>query len=647
MNTKGFHIGDYLVFVGVLLFSLAIGLYHAFTGGKQRTTKEFLVGNRGLHVIPVTLSILVSFVSAILVLGTPAEMYTRGTLLLMRTIGYCFACVLSSLLFVPLFFPLKITSSFEYLDRRYKSRLLRLMAVIMMLFGQTFYMGLVLYSPSIALEAVTGFPFLITVIVTGAVAIIYTTVGGMKAVVWADTFQALVMIGGLLAIVIYGTVLVGGIEKVWTISQEGGRLIWVNFDLDPTERLTSWSLVIGGLFSSLTIFGIGQTSVQRYCSVPTLKQAKLSVYLNIPGILILNLLASFAGLVIYAYYTKMGCDPLKGNISNENQIVPYFIMDVMNYPGIPGLFIAVLFSGALSSISSSLNAASAVTWIDILKPHFKNTKELTQAAITKVLVVVFGMAGMGVAFAADLIGGHVLWASLSFTGATTGPSLGIFLLGALFRFTNAKGAIAGCVLGTALNLWIAMGAFVNRPHKERLSTVNNSCTVSNMSHLTYLYNETDASNQTGILEISPTSFSTTSALNMTSNIAEIQQPKISDGLNALYSLSFLWYCALGAFVTMIVGLVVSALTGGNRGENVDDKLIIPVWKRLCCFWSKGEKDDTDETKESVKPEVSFLYKKEGFDENGTQQPKNETCVNLLLNGNLKHNISSSQALLRT
>ena len=110
---RSFHVVDYAIFALVLLVSLSIGFYHAFTGGKQRTTKEYLLANRQLKTVPVTLSILVSFFSGILVLGTPAEMYTRGTQLFMRTVGYCVACVLSSLLFVPLFFNLKVTSSFE------------------------------------------------------------------------------------------------------------------------------------------------------------------------------------------------------------------------------------------------------------------------------------------------------------------------------------------------------------------------------------------------------------------------------------------------------------------------------------------------------------------------------------------------------
>ena len=110
---KGFHPVDYVIFAAVLAGSMGIGLFHAFTGGKQRTTSEILMGNHRLKTIPVAMSILVSFVSAILVLGTPAEMYTRGTQLALRTVGYCIACVISSLLFVPLFYRIKVTSSFE------------------------------------------------------------------------------------------------------------------------------------------------------------------------------------------------------------------------------------------------------------------------------------------------------------------------------------------------------------------------------------------------------------------------------------------------------------------------------------------------------------------------------------------------------
>ena len=113
LANREFHWLDYAIFSTMLAVSTSIGLYHAFSGGKQRTTKEYLLANRQLGTISAALSILVSFVSAILVLGTSAEVYTRGVQLIMKTIGYCIACVLSSVLFVPLFFNIQVNSSFE------------------------------------------------------------------------------------------------------------------------------------------------------------------------------------------------------------------------------------------------------------------------------------------------------------------------------------------------------------------------------------------------------------------------------------------------------------------------------------------------------------------------------------------------------
>ena len=108
-----FHIADYIIFALFLLISVAIGLYHAFSGGRQRTTSEFLMGDRHLQMLPVAVSIIVSFANAILVVGHPAEVYTRGTLFSMRVVGLALGSLLASEMLVPLFFRLKVTSSFE------------------------------------------------------------------------------------------------------------------------------------------------------------------------------------------------------------------------------------------------------------------------------------------------------------------------------------------------------------------------------------------------------------------------------------------------------------------------------------------------------------------------------------------------------
>lgn len=153
-------------------------------------------------------------------------------------------------------------------------------------------------------------------------------------------------------------------------------------------------------------------------------------------------------------------------------------MQVLQYPGIAGIFLGVLFCGALSSLSSSLNSLSAVTWQDILKYFFKSLSERRKTQVTKVLVAFYGSLAMAVAIGAEKIKGHVLQASLSFTGATSGPTLGMFLLGAFFPSANATGALAGCMISFAFSLWLAIGTFITKPYMHTtLPTSTENCSM--------------------------------------------------------------------------------------------------------------------------------------------------------------------------
>jgi len=113
MASPDFHVADYILFAVFLLVSIGIGIYHAFTGGRQRTIGEYMVANRQMKMIPVAISMLVSIVSGVLVLGHPAETYTRGGQFVIRAVGHVLAGFVAGSLFVPLFFRLKITSAFE------------------------------------------------------------------------------------------------------------------------------------------------------------------------------------------------------------------------------------------------------------------------------------------------------------------------------------------------------------------------------------------------------------------------------------------------------------------------------------------------------------------------------------------------------
>lgn len=112
-NRYQFTVYDYILFAAMLFISVTIGMYYAFFGSRQKTAKEFLMGDRNMQLFPIAISIMASFISAVLILGTPAEMYMAGTLYMIYIIGACIGCILASLCFVPLMYPLKLTSSYE------------------------------------------------------------------------------------------------------------------------------------------------------------------------------------------------------------------------------------------------------------------------------------------------------------------------------------------------------------------------------------------------------------------------------------------------------------------------------------------------------------------------------------------------------
>ncbi|XP_052084212.1 sodium-coupled monocarboxylate transporter 1-like [Mytilus californianus] len=581
-----FSVADWAVFVSILVISACIGIYHALTGGKQKTTKEFLMGNREMSCLPVAVSILVSFQSAILILGAPAEMYTKGTQYYLYVFGQMSAVVLATILFVPLFYPLKMTSMYQYLEMRYNSKAARLTGTIISNLSMLIYTGIASFAPSTALQAVSGFPQWASFIIIGCICTFYTFMGGLKAVIWVDVFQALIMVAGILAIVIRATLDVGGFDRVWEINSKWNRIDFWNFDPDPTVRHTFWALVIGGMINWTGTYGASQSSIQRFSALSSLNEARKAVMLNCVGVFIMITTSCVAGISVFAYYAEKGCDPLANkDIKNSNQIIPYFVSEMLGFPGIPGLFIAGLFCGALSTLSSNLSSMVAVTYEDMIKPFIKPSKpEAVKIKITKLLVLIYGVLGILVTFLFRNLKGTVLQASLSFMGAAGGALNGLIMLGAFFPWANWQGAIVGTITAYIVSMWIGIGKYTVVGVKDTLPSPVYNCSI-------YMYNVSIASstnvtmttmssivayNTSGMLTnysmLVPNSESTTSSL------IQDSQP----GLESFYSLSYLWYSTFGMLITFVVGLTVSFITGPTKPEDVNPDLMIPIFDRL--FW---------------------------------------------------------------
>ncbi|CAL1301301.1 unnamed protein product [Larinioides sclopetarius] len=334
---------DYILFILMLLVSAGIGLYFKFSGGKQTTTDEFLLAGKNMSILPVAFSIMASYLSAIAVIGVPAEVYMFGIHMVYFYVSYPIGVVIASYVCLPVFFKSGECTAFEML-----------------------YMAVVLYAPALALSAVTNVSIWTSVISVGVVCMFYCTLGGMKAVLWTDLFQAMLMFIGIFAIVIKGFSDIG-FSEVFRIGYEEDRIAIPTLSPSLTERYTVWNLLIQGCIYSLMTFGATQIQIKRLLTLKNISRSRMALYLSIPLNVLFYILACVAGLVIYAHFYK--CDPLTASnkpISAADQLLPFYIIKVLGgYPGLPGLCICGVFAAALSTVSSGLNSLSSVTMQDL------------------------------------------------------------------------------------------------------------------------------------------------------------------------------------------------------------------------------------------------------------------------------------------
>ncbi|XP_031721485.1 sodium-coupled monocarboxylate transporter 1 [Anarrhichthys ocellatus] len=539
-----FVVADYVVFALMLLVSASVGVYHAWADRGQRSSGDFLMGGRRLTALPVSLSLTASFMSAITVLSNPAEVYRYGASIGYYGLSYMMAMVVTSEIFLPVFYRLAITSTYEYLELRF-NRATRLLGTVLFIAQTILYTGIVIYAPALALNQVTGMDLWGAVVSTGVVCTFYCTMGGLRAVVWTDVFQLGVMLAGFLSVIIRSVIVQGGVLPIISDSQQGGRLNFEDFDTNPLRRNTFWTLTVGGTFVWVSIYGINQAQVQRYISCKSITHARLSLYINLVGLWSILLCSVFAGMCLFSVYKK--CDPwTAGLVSAPDQLMPYLVMDILgDYPGLPGLFVAAAFSGSLSTVSSSINALAAVTVEDLIKPY-TNMSERHLSWSSKGLSIIYGVLCIGMAGVASLMGG-ILQAVVSIFGIIGGPLLGVFTLGILCPTANSKGALSGLVSGLVMSLWVGIGAQLYPPPPEMsrpLSLTTEGCN----------FTATDSLNWTATALPAQTASITTAPVHHIDG-----RPLLAD---SWYSLSYLYFSPIGTITAVSVGLLVSLFTGG-------------------------------------------------------------------------------------
>ncbi|XP_059148708.1 sodium-coupled monocarboxylate transporter 2-like [Physella acuta] len=562
-------VADYVVCVVVLLIPMAIGILFAVKDAKKATREEYLFGGRQMSVVPVALSLFVTYTSAISLMGNSTDMYTYSVMVMTIYCGFSLCYIVGLFTIVPMFYSLQLTSIYEYFELRFPSRAVRMSALTIGMLQTICYMAVALYSPALGLQTTANIPLWMSIVIVGIIGTVYSALGGIKSVVWADAFQCFVMFGGALPIIIVGIKTAGGWSEAWPLAVKGGRVSFDVYDFDPRVRHTWWGTTVGATFLWLGST-FNQSTIQRLCAMKTMRDAKISYLLNIPIVICYGVLMFSVGFSVYVYFAFLQCDPYKGGlISNRNQITPFLVMHALkDMPGLAGLFMGTLFSGSLSTISSGISALSANTVEDILRKSIGGFQESRITFFTKVLVCLYGLVIVGLAYVADSIDGPVTQMSSSVFGACGGPVVGVFFLGACIPWSNKYGALGGGGLALVFNVWLAItGQMYGRKSRPLTPPPVDGCYTNGS---TLLQN------------------ATFTFVNLTLTTPAVQPISNKDPYSYgffLYDISYIWYGFIGCFVAFIAGALISFCFKNYDHTKTDPRLIIPILRKM---WSLPE-----------------------------------------------------------
>ncbi|EDV95092.1 sodium-coupled monocarboxylate transporter 2 [Drosophila grimshawi] len=555
---------DYVAFVAMFLLCIGIGIYFGFMK-RSVSEDDYMLGGRKMLVVPIAFSLVASFISGITLLGLPTEVYSYGIQYLYVALGVLGMVFVMGVFYLPVFHDLNITSTYEYLELRFDRRL-RLFGSVMFSIMNIAYLPIVIYVPALAFNQVTGVGVHTITPIVCIICVFYTSMGGLKAVVWTDVVQAVSMLGALALVAIKGSMDIGGASVVIERAWNSNRIEAPDLSIDPTVRHTFWCLFVGGIFYWTQTNAVSQNMIQRYLSLPTLADARKALFIFCAGVLILMALSGYNGLLIYATYQN--CDPLTTKLAKaRDQLLPLFVMDTLGeIPGMTGLFIAGVFSAALSSLSTCLNSMSAVVLEDFVKPYVKQPlSNFTTTWIMRSVVLGIGILCVALVYVVQHMG-TVLQLTMSLESITNGPLFGIFTLGIFMPWINGNSALLGGCVGAIVMFWVSL----NAQWAIASGAIRYQTKPLNVEQCSY-------------------SFDAAALVSSSINATHLSGPSVED-VFPLYRISYMWYTALGAMVTIIVALLSAFIFGTNNPNQIDPALLTPCIRKFYKFESHKPTD---------------------------------------------------------
>lgn len=454
---------DFIIFI---VFTLGVVVFGCSFFKKGSSADDFTSAGHSIPGWVVGMSIFATYVSSISYIGYPGKAFASNWNAFVFSLSIPIASYFAAKYFVPFYRHSGSVSAYTFLEEKFGAWA-RLYASACYLLTQIARMGSILYLLAVPMYILMGWDLHLVIILTSIGIIIYSMLGGLKAVIWADAIQGIILIGG--AILCLGILMFSmpeGPMQTFDLaihSPEGNKFSLGAFTSDLTTS-TFWVCLIYGVFINLQNYGIDQNYVQRYHAAKTDKDAKFSAlfggYLFIP----VSALFFLIGSALYSYY-QAGVAPIPDEIAQKpDYVFPYFIVNGLPV-GLRGLLIASIFAAGMSTVSTSVTSAATILLTDYFRPFFlkgRDMKSRLEVAILRLSSVGVGVLGIIVAIAMLSVESIIdAWWTLS--SIFSGGMLGLFLLGCIPRKINRIAALLGCICGIIVIAWISLAEMWNLP----------------------------------------------------------------------------------------------------------------------------------------------------------------------------------------
>ncbi len=447
----GFSILDYLI---VVFYLLGVTIVGSFISGRQKTSRDYFLGGKAMSWWSVGFSIVASETSTLTFISIPGLAYKSNLHFLQIAIGYFIGRLLVSIIFIPAYYKGDLETAYDFIGKRFGISLRKFSSAVFII-TRVLASGVRLFATAIPVHIITGFDYTTSILIIGIFTLVYTYLGGLKAVVAMDVVQLFIYLSGAVAsmIIILNSLPNGWNDVILHATANGQNkfeifnLSWgtgvVGFLSSPYTLLGG---LLGGTFLTMASHGTDQLLVQRLLGCKSRWDSQRALMLDAVVIVLQFAFFLILGLCLYAFYNGVPFDQLGLNSSDE--IFPKFIVE--NLPtGLAGLVIAGVFASAMGSLSSSISSLASSTYLDLFKltAKGKSLDPKRELRWSKLFTLLWGFILIGGAMIFTDNKNPVVELGLKIASFTYGGLLGTFFLGLIFKRTNQRDAFVGFVAG--------------------------------------------------------------------------------------------------------------------------------------------------------------------------------------------------------